>query len=361
LGGLSIAGLSQPISELGAAQVENLELSPSQNNVKIDFFGLDFRPGETLRYQYKLEGADHDWSLPSEQRTVTYANLQPGSYRFLVRAVNTDGDVSQQPATIGFKILPPVWRRWWFIALLALTFGTVAFILIRTRAEKRKAATLAREQRLRDLERVRKHIATDLHDDVGSSLTQISILSEVAIQQLETTNGSASQLLTEIAGSSRELVDTMSDIVWAVNPQKDRFEDLIQRMRRFASDTLEARNIELCFDAPENENFAIGANERRELFLIFKECVNNIVKHSGCTRVAVEVKRSASGLELRVSDNGRGFDTARESEGHGLMSMSERARLLGGALRLESSDGTGTTLTLKVPMLFQDQARTALN
>ena len=361
LGGLSISGLPQPISEIGNAQVENLELSASQNNVRIDFFGLDFRSGETLRYQYMLVGADRDWSASNEQRTVTYANLQPGSYQFLVRAVNTDGEVSLHPASVRFKILPPIWRRWWFITLAALMLGSIALVFVRSRAAQRKTVNAAREERLRDLERVRKHIATDLHDDIGSSLTQISILSEVVLQQTKITSGSASQALTQIASSSRELVDTMSDIVWAVNPQKDRFEDLIQRMRRFASDVLEARNIELAFDAPENENFSVGANVRREILLIFKECLNNIIKHSGCSKVVVEIKRSSDNLSLLVYDDGRGFNTARDSEGHGLMSMNERARALGGMLQIDSGESRGTTLRLKVPLSFQDRSQPDLN
>lgn len=361
LDGLSVSGLAQPVSEIGTARLENLELSYAQNNVRLDFFGLDLRPGETLRYQYMLVGADRDWSQPSEQRTVTYANLQPGTYQFLVRSVNTDGEVSRQPASFEFRILPPIWRRWWFVALLVLTLGSVAFVFVHTRVAQRRAVNAAREERLRDLERVRKHIATDLHDDIGSSLTQISILSEVVLQQLKATNGSASQALTQIAGASRELVDTMSDIVWAVNPQKDRFEDLIQRMRRFASEVLEARNIELEFAAPENENFTVGANVRREILLIFKESINNIVKHSGCTRVTVSVKRSDDRLDLLISDNGRGFDTSLDSEGHGLMSMRDRARALGGVLQLDSGAGTGTTLALNVPLSLRDDLHTTLN
>ena len=120
LGGLRIAGLSYKLSELGTSEVPELELTANQNQLQVDFFSIGFGAGETLRYQYLLEGADHNWSQPSAERTVSFAQLAPGSYRFLVRAVNADGVSSANPATLSFKILPPIWRRWWFISLTAL-------------------------------------------------------------------------------------------------------------------------------------------------------------------------------------------------------------------------------------------------
>lgn len=208
----------------------------------------------------------------------------------------------------------------------------------------------SREERLRELERVRKRIATDLHDDIGSSLTQISILSEVARRQIGPDDNPITQPLSMIAHASRELVDSMSDIVWAINPQKDHLSDLSQRMRRFASDTLTACNIEFGFRAPETEeDVALGANLRREFFLIFKEGVNNMVKHSACTKANIEFCVMHDHLTLEMSDNGKGFDTASESDGHGLMSMRERGKSLGAELAVVSSKGSGTIITLKVP------------
>src|SRR5439155_11562749 len=199
----------------------------------------------------------------------------------------------------------------------------------------------------RELERVRQRIATDLHDDIGSSLTQISIMSEVAQNRA----GENTPALTTIANSSRELIDAMSDIVWAINPQKDHLSDLNQRMRRFAADVLTARNVELDFRAPmQDKDVELGANIRREVFLIFKETVNNMVKHSGLTRAEIEFRISDGDLVLRASDNGSGFDTNGESDGHGLMSMRERTAALAGTLNIVSAPGEGTTITLSVPL-----------
>ncbi|HEV2881658.1 MAG TPA: two-component regulator propeller domain-containing protein [Pyrinomonadaceae bacterium] len=354
--GLQIAGVRRPVSDLGEARIENLQLRSDQNQVQIDFLGLGFAAGEVLRYRYKLEGAGAaggEWSAPNDQRSVTFANLSPGSYRFLVRAVNTDGVESAEAASVAFVILRPFWQRPWFVTLAALALGGLVFAVYRYRIA-----------RLVELERVRTRIATDLHDDIGSSLSQIAILSEVVSQRVPPDAAPVIEPLSVIAGTSREMVDSMSDIVWAINPQRDHLRDLTQRMRRFASDILSARDISFRFRAPDaDQDIRLGADLRREVYLIFKECVNNLVKHSECREVELELRIVNHWIVLRIADDGRGFDVsqpAHEEEaasngngvslgGHGLLSMRRRAAALGGTFEVESERGRGTTSTLKVP------------
>ena len=211
----------------------------------------------------------------------------------------------------------------------------------------------ARRERLRELEQVRRRIAADLHDDIGSSLTQISIWSEVLQRNVGKQSGkSVSEPLTLIGNSSRELVDAMSDIVWAINPQKDFLSELSGKMRRFASDVFSALNIEFTFDAPHlTEEFALGANLRREIYLIFKESVNNIVKHSNCAKVEINLSLENSEIRLNLHDDGAGFDTNEVTDGHGLASMKARADGLGGKLEIVSVVGNGTTVTLSAPLV----------
>jgi signal transduction histidine kinase len=194
-------------------------------------------------------------------------------------------------------------------------------------------------------------IATDLHDDIGSSLSQIAILSEVARQQMGRGDMRATEPLSMIASASRELVDSMSDIVWAINPRRDRLNDLVQRMRRFASDIFTARDIQFSFRTSEFASGArVGADTRRQVFLIFKESINNAARHSGCTEADIEFGMERDWLVLTLKDNGKGFDRAEVNEGHGLMSMCERARELGGTLELTTEPGRGTVVTLRVPV-----------
>ncbi len=369
--GLRIAGERRPVSELGSAEIPVADVGHSQNNLQIDFVGIDFNAGESLRYQYKLEGADQDWSAPAEQRTVTYANLQPGKYVFRVRAVNADGLMSDKPAIVSFKILAPIWLRWWFITLCVLMVGALFFLFYRYRMARLREINMAlmeaklaeenlrkaNEERLVELERVRKRIATDLHDDIGSSLTRISLLSEVTQRQGHQVETSAGGSLSVIAGLSRELVDSMSDIVWAINPERDSLGDLTQRMRHFASDVFTAREIDFRFRFPDSErDVRVGANLRREVFLIFKEAVNNTVRHSECTKAEIEFEVDGHGVFLKLSDNGHGFDVLNKGSGHGLASMRARTEGLGGTLEIVSDQGTGTTLTFVIPIGHQDGA-----
>ena len=336
--GVAVGGVPRPISDLGETAVSGLQLRRAP--LRIDFVGLGFSPGEAIRYQVKLEGADHDWSPPTEQRAVLYANLSPGSYRFLVRAVASEGAVSPEPASVAFTILPPTWRRGWFLALAA---AAVALAIA--------AWHRARVTRLLAVANLRTRIATDLHDDIGASLSQIAILSEVARQAADGPAAPNAGTLSDIAGISRELVDSMSDIVWAINPEHDRVSDLTHRMRRFATDLLGGQGIALGFrSSAADDDPRIGANARRQVYLIFKEAIHNVARHSGARRVDVELAVSRENVVLSVADDGRGFDPHEPFEGNGLASMRRRAREAGGTLAIASALGEGTRVTLTVQL-----------
>ena len=166
---LKVGGVSRPVSALGEQDVALADLAPDRNQLQIDFLALGFGSGEVLRYQFRLDGADDDWTAPGDQRTITYASLAPGRYRFHVRAVNSDGVVSDVPARVSFRVLSPIWRRWWFLALAAVVVVSAVAGLYRYRV-----------RRLVEMANMRTRIATDLHDDIGANLTRIALLSEVA-------------------------------------------------------------------------------------------------------------------------------------------------------------------------------------
>ena len=344
---LRIAGQMQPISALGQVEIAPLELGANKNQLQVDFVALGFSPGEGLRYQYKLEGASDEWSQLTGGRTVNFSNLAPGTYRFLARAINADNVLSETPASLSFTILPPVWQRWWFISSTALLLGLAAYALYRYRVT-----------RLLQLEQVRTRIAADLHDDIGSSLSQISVLSEVLRNQLKAPEALVSRNLSLINRVSQEALESMSDIVWAINPQQDHLSDLLRRMRRVTSETLPTRDIDFEFKAPAvGLELRLGADIRRQVFLMFKEVINNLVRHSRCTRAHITLKIEGSLLTLTVADNGNGFDQDEVTDGNGLVSLHRRARSLGGETVVSSNKGEGTTISIKVPHSRQLRVR----
>jgi ligand-binding sensor domain-containing protein/two-component sensor histidine kinase len=334
---LQVAGKLQPFSELGESTIENLVIGSQQNHLSINFVSPSYALGERLRYQYQLAGSGQGWSELSEQRQINFASLRPGRYQFQVRAVNSAGLASPSPALVGFTILPPVWQRWWFLSGCALVLTWAWW-----------AGHRYRVARLLELERVRTRIAADLHDDIGSNLSQISLLSEVARQRSQ--DPGVLQPLSQIAETSRELVDSMGDIVWAINPRQDKLSDLNHRIRRFASQLLAARNIDCQFQFPDTAHeLTLDTSARQQIYLIVKEALNNLVRHARCTQAKVLLSVDVRHLSVQVKDNGQGFDPTGVQEGNGLKSMLQRARSLSGDLNVTSGP-TGTEIHLRVPL-----------
>lgn len=369
-----INGVARAISELGESEPRPFELESGERQVQVDYFALSQGAAENLRYQYRLD--EQDWSAPTAQQSLNL-DLAPGSRSLQIRAIDANGAPGGQPARVRLRILRPVWLRWWFVGLVALFAGTVLsgsyrYRMARLRevnaalAEARRAEEAlgrAREQRLGDLDRVRARIATDLHDDIGSSLTQIAVLGEVARRQIDGPAAAASQPIARIISISNELVETMSDIVWAINPRKDHLSDLLQRMRRFASDVLTARGIAFRFQVPDGvRDIELGANVRREVFLIFKESLTNIVQHAECANVEIAFGLDDQDLLLALHDDGKGFDAgghwgtplaSSTRGGNGLINMRRRARDMGGTFDIISRPGEGTTARLRLPVIPQ--------
>lgn len=344
---VNIAGDDLRLPETGAAHIPQLELAAARNNLTIEYVALQFQGEDYLRYQYQLEGVDQDWNPPTKSRSVTYGRLSPGTYRFLVRALTKDDVPGPTPAVFEFRILRPVSQRWWFLTLVGLAVGLLAYAGYRYRVA-----------RLLELERVRTRIAADLHDDIGSNLSQIAIWSEVARRQTAGSNGTerpktggdtAPEALERIAATARETASAMGDIVWAINPRRDRLSDLILRMRRFAEETFGASEIAWRLEAPQM-NLSLQTDTRREVFLIFKEGVNNIVRHARSTSAEIALTVEGHRLRLQIRDDGCGFDPSGLDEGNGLESMRERAKNLGGELEVESAPGAGTTVRLEIPL-----------
>jgi signal transduction histidine kinase len=195
------------------------------------------------------------------------------------------------------------------------------------------------------LQMLRNKIARDLHDEVGSTLSSISIFSEMAKQQTK----EVIPMLDTIGESSRKMLDAMADIVWTINPENDQFEKIILRMRSFAFELLGARKIDFQFIAHDDvAKMKLPMEVRKNLYLIFKEATNNLVKYAGADKAMFAIKGENNHLIMLIQDNGKGFDTTRSTQGNGLKNMQKRAEEINARLTIASAPGTGTTIQLSV-------------
>jgi signal transduction histidine kinase/ligand-binding sensor domain-containing protein len=344
---LRVAGIPRPLSALGERTIPAFTIESHQNRIEIAFGGLGFGLGERLSYQYRLAGAAGGWGPVTADRSIYYDRLSAGTYQFEVLAVSVTGAVSDTPATVGFVILAPLWQRGWFLMLMAFALG-IALL----------AAHRSRVARLLELERMRMRIATDLHDDIGTSLSRMAILSEVVKRQSPTTSPDAMRLLGEIGDTARSLVDAMSEIVWSVDPRRDDVHDVLVRTRQFAADLFQGTGVDWRFDAPDGlDQIRLAPERRRHLYLILKEALANIVRHARCASATCTVAMHDHRLNVEIRDDGRGFSRnaecdldRRRERGHGLRNMGERAAALGGTLTIESAPDRGTRLTLDIPL-----------
>lgn len=339
-----VDGVPQRVSELGESRVSGIEAESGHGCLEIEFLGLSLAPGRRLAYQYRMEGFERQWSRAGSSRSVVYARLPPGRFRFLVRAVASGVPgvkaASVVPAEVLLTVHPPLWRRAWVVALIALAVAGGAVALYRYRVSHLLA-----------LERMRTGIATDLHDDLGSSLSRISIMSEVARRRAEN-DPEAARLINDIGESAREMLESLGESIWAIDPRRDDLRSLVTRIRRFAGDLLEARGIAWSLHAPPDaEQVKLSPVERRQLYLIFKEALHNVARHSDASSVSMTLTAAGRWLRATIRDDGKGFDEPAEGETrHGLVSMNARAAQLGGELSIRSVPGQGTEIRLEIPV-----------
>jgi signal transduction histidine kinase len=336
-----------------------VKLAPGRHQLDFRFTGLSFSDPERIRFKYMLEGLESVW-VESSERTVSYRNVAPGEYHFRIRAQNSDGLSSDAEAVLAVVIPPHIWETRWFrftalgVILIAVA-GTVFWILqVRHRRELRVL------EHRHALERERTRIAQDIHDDLGASLTRITMLSQSAMNRLEPVKTPGIEL-SRIYQTARAMTNAMDEIVWAINPSHDTLESLAAYFAEFVQDFLTPTGLKFNLDMPLGlPQWSIASEIRHNLFLAFKEALNNVVKHSQATEVVITLEVRAGGFVLSVADNGRGFDTVelagtktesgRHGRGNGLNNMRRRLEELGGRCMVTSRPGGGTSVAFEVEL-----------
>lgn len=316
-----------------------IRLKNPQNYFLIRFASLSNMMKNRPVYYYKLEGADKDWIASTNQEAV-YTYLPGGNYTFRVKCISPDGVESNTVTSFKIHIEPPVYQKWWFILLVTAALSAVVYYIFLLRARRRNEREL-----------IRNRIARDLHDDMGSTLSTISILSSMARSKLHTDEVKTSEYINKISDNSLRMMEAMDDIVWAIKPDNDSMQKIVARMREFATNVLESKDIELLFHAaPGINDLKLDMEQRRDFFLIFKEAVNNVAKYSKCKKVTIQIGESQGRLALMVKDDGTGFDVNAADSGNGLGNMQKRADALKGRLQVLSKPGEGTQVILNIPV-----------
>ena len=322
-----------------------LVLKPGDNFFEIEFTALNFNQQERNRYAYLLEGFNEDWVF-TERPVAVFTNLDGGDYLLRMKAANNDGIWNEQGIVLAIRVIPPFYKTWWFYVLTALAIAGIVAALLCYRWRQR-----------RRLEIFRESLARDLHDEMGSTLSSIFFFSEFANQQIGNDKPSVTPVLQRIGQSASALSESMQDIVWAMKTQNDQLEDLTARMTEFGFGLLEARNMDfithISMDFPGKH---LHPQVRRNVYLIFKEALNNAAKYSKASEVELHIAMKKGLLLMKISDNGQGFEMGSQNSpsgaggggGNGLQNMRKRAADIGGNLEIFSKPGAGTRIELSV-------------
>lgn len=333
------------------------KIPPDHQRLEFRFSGLSYAAPNRVLFKYRLEGVDRAWVEAGAKRTAFYSNLPAGNYRFHVIACNNDGVWNLEGATLAFVVAPFFWQTWWFIgSSIVLVLLGVAW-LVRFLTRRRMQMRLEQLERQHALERERARIAQDIHDDIGTSLIRIAMFSQPEQAELDRPQQTAA-VLSRIYSTAREMTRALDEIVWAINPRHDTLDSLASYMGRFAQELLGAAGVRCRLDVPvEVPAWPLTAETRHNLFLAFKEGLNNVIKHAAATEVRISLEVRADDFVLQLRDNGRGFDRdtppsaqeGRIASGNGLRNIEARITRIGGRCEISSEFGKGATISFIIP------------
>ena len=342
-----------------ASQAGSVRITPGKHRVEFRYTGLSFDAPDSIRFRYRLEGLDTDWVEAGTRRTAFYSYLPPGEYQFRVSACNNEGVWSEAESMVRMIVSRHFWQTWWFVMMGSISFlGSVVAAVHLT--ERRKLhRRLKRLEQEGALERERTRIAQDLHDEMGAKLCRISFLSEHA-RRGDLPPEELQLQIASISDASREVLHSLDEIVWAVNPRYDTLEHVGSYMGQYAQDYFQMTGIQCELDIPTQlPPHPISSQMRHHLFLATHEALTNILKHSGATRAGITMTAGEHAFELKICDNGKGFnppaaqtngETTIPLSGEGLTNMRKRLSAMGGRCSIESASGQGTTISFVIPL-----------
>lgn len=317
-------------------------MRPKDRFISVDLALLTYEDPALLEYAWRIDGIDVDWNLQREP-FLRITALPYGDHLLRLKAQDAEGRWSEE-IRIPLTMMKPVHLRWWFLLLCLLALGAIVYAIVRYR-----------ERQLRQVIRIRDRIALDLHDEVGSNLSSVVLFSTAVGKHADALPPEAMAMLKRMKENSRRAMESMNDIVWSVNSGHDSMVDLVDRFQAFAQPVCEAADIDVRFHVVDGVlDRRLGMEQRKNIYLIFKEAVNNAVKHGQCHRIDVHVRAAGHMLELEVTDDGIGLGATDAQKaglgGNGIDNMQRRAAQIGGTLEVTSGAQRGTTVRLRAPL-----------
>lgn len=344
-----LEGGSSEVLDLSRPLGREMKLPPNHRRVEFGFAALNFADAENVSFRYRLEGVDDDW-VDTERRNATYPRLPKGHYRFRVSACSPEGTWSDKEASVVFQVEPFFWETWWFRLLVPTLFTVLVIALVRYVSFRRLRSRVLHLEQQSALYKERVRIAQDIHDDLGASLTQISFMGELARQD-SATPAKVTVHIETMAGTARQAVKALDEIVWAVNPRNDTLVQFIDYTAQFVLDYLQRAGVRCRLDLPEQvPDWHLSSDIRHNLFLVVKEATNNTVKYAHATELRLRIALDDSKLELSIEDDGCGFAQAKDTaNADGLRNMRHRVAELGGECRIEGRPGQGARIAVELP------------
>ncbi len=343
--------VEQNTNHLATTALRSLTLPAGAERLEIFYTSLNLAAPERARFRYWMENLDKTWNSPTEVRRASYSRLLPGDYQFHVTACNEDGVWNKAGVSIAVTVLPPFWQEWWFrtlaaLGLLGAIVGVVYFIS--TQRLQRQLALMRQQEAL---EKERSRIARDLHDQLGANLTQVALLGEMAEEDRHLPQEIESHA-KQISQTARDTSRALDEIVWAANPQNDTLEGLVNYACKYAQEYLSLAGLRYRLEVPAQlPATVIPPDLRHNVFLAFKESVNNVVKHARAGEVKIRLRLHGDRFTLEVEDDGRGpGDAATKTGRNGLRNMRKRMEDVGGEFALEPGAERGTRVRLTAPL-----------
>ncbi len=326
----------------------DMALPLGKRRLEIHYTGIAFSGAEKILFRYQLEGNDDSWNNAGTLRKAFYTNIAPGNYVFKVMANVPEGKWNGKETMLAITVPSYFWETTWFRVVMGLCLLLTVFGIARAISTRALKRTLREMEAQQALERERSRISKDMHDEVGASLTQIAILSELLERNI-TKRDAAEEYLKKISGTAHDVVASLDEIVWFINPKHDTLDSLILYLREYLANYFESVEINCRFEFPEQlPSLQLTADERRNIFLVSKEAAHNIVKHAGATEVVIKAEFEHDLLYLRIEDNGRGMVPERHSAfSDGLKNMRKRMEDVEGVFEITSKDGQGTVVVIK--------------